>query len=129
VVGATDGQQALPAQDAESVSDTSTREGSEVPAAAQNLPVSRNARSDLGIGVRVQVVPGLRVALRSQPSAEVGVTVGEMTDGDVATILAGPEYTQGDTDTIVWWYVNLPNGTEAWVAANTSTQTLLMPAE
>jgi hypothetical protein len=98
------------------------------PAAPANLQVSRNARTDLGIGVQVQVVDGLRVALRSEPSAERGMTVGEITDGDVATIVAGPEYTQGDTDTIVWWFVSLPNGTQAWVAANTSQQTLLLPA-
>lgn len=107
----------------------STEGVADAPAAPVDLPPSRNARADLGIGMRIQVVPGLRVALRSEPSAERGVTVGEMTEGDIATILAGPEYTQGDSDTIVWWFVSLPSGTEAWVAANTSQQTLLMPAQ
>jgi hypothetical protein len=102
---------------------------SDTSGAQTNLPVSRNARTDLGIGVRVQVVPGLRVALRSEPSAERGETIGEMTEDDVATIVAGPEYTQGDTDTIVWWFVTLENGTQAWAAANTSQQTLLMPTQ
>jgi hypothetical protein len=93
-----------------------------------DFPVSRNARSDLGIGMRVQVVPGLRVALRSEPAADRGITVGEMGDGDIVTIVAGPEYTAGDSDTIVWWFVTLANGTQAWAAANTSQQTLLIPA-
>jgi hypothetical protein len=56
------------------------------------------------------------------------VVVGEFTDGDTATIVAGPELSQGDTDTIVWWYITLANDTQAWVPANTSQQTLLMPA-
>lgn len=94
-----------------------------------NLPVSRNARSDLGIGVRVHVIPGLRVALRSEPGIDRGIIIGELAEDDVATIVGGPQYAQGDTDTIVWWFVSLSNGTEAWVAANTSQQTLLMPAE
>ena len=55
--------------------------------------------------------------------------LGVMTEGMVATIIEGPEYTRGDTDTIVWWMVELADGTEAWAAANTSQQTLLMPAE
>jgi hypothetical protein len=98
-------------------------------AVSVDLPPSRNARSDLGIGMRIQVVPGLRVALRSEPGIDRGVVVGEFTDGDVATIVAGPEYSQGDADTIVWWYVTLENDTQAWAAANTSQQTLLMPAQ
>jgi hypothetical protein len=92
------------------------------------LPVSRNARGDLRIGMRVQAVPGLRVALRSEPGVESGTTIGELTGEDTAVIVAGPEYRQGDSDTIVWWYVELPNSVQAWAAANTSQQTLLMPA-
>jgi len=94
-----------------------------------DLPASRNARGDLGIGVKVKVVPGLRIALRSEPGADRGIVVGELTDNDVATIVGGPEYSAGDSDTIVWWFVTLSNTTQAWAAANTSTQTLLMPAQ
>ena len=92
------------------------------------LPVSRNARGDLRIGMRVQPVPGLRVALRTEPGIDTGTTFGELADGDTAMIVGGPEYRQGDTDTIVWWFIELPNGVQAWTAANTSLQTLLMPA-
>jgi hypothetical protein len=98
------------------------------PASSADLPPSRNARGDLGIGVRVQIVPGLQLALRSEPGADLGSVLGAMTDGVEATIIGGPEYTQGDSDTIVWWFVELDDGTQAWAAANTSQQTLLMPA-
>jgi Tol biopolymer transport system component len=54
--------------------------------------------------------------------------IAEMTDGIEATIIGGPEYSQGDSDTIVWWLVELDDGTQAWVAANKSQQTLLVPA-
>jgi hypothetical protein len=92
-----------------------------------DLPVSRNARGDLRIGMRIQAVPGLRVALRTEPGLDSGTVIGELADGDSATIVGGPEYRQGDFDTIVWWFVESPNGVQAWAAANTSDQTLLMP--
>lgn len=100
----------------------------EVAASSSGLPISRNARGDLRIGMRVQSVPGLRVALRSEPGIDTGSTIGELAEGDTAIIVGGPEYRQGDFDTIVWWFVELPNGTSAWAAANTSEQTLLIPA-
>jgi hypothetical protein len=78
--------------------------------------------------MRVAIVPGLRLALRSEPGAEAGVVVGDMVDGEEATVIGGPRMTQGDSDTIVWWLVQLDDGTQAWAAANTSQQTLLVPA-
>lgn len=99
------------------------------PASGADLPPSRNARADLGIGMRVQIVPGLQLALRSEPGADLGSVLGAMTDGTEATIIGGPETTSGDSDTIVWWFVELDDGTQAWAAANTSQQSLLMPAE
>ena len=93
------------------------------------LPASVNARSDLALGTRVAIVPGLRLTLRSEPGAEAGVPVGYMMDEDTALIVGGPEMTAGTSDTIVWWLVNLDDGTEAWAAANTSDQTLLIPAD
>ncbi|MCC6458535.1 MAG: hypothetical protein IT328_26540 [Caldilineaceae bacterium] len=108
----------------------SETEASNVPVVSSGeLSPSRNARSDLGIGVPVQVVPGLQLALRSEPGVDRGLVIGALTDGVVATIIGGPEYRAGDTDTIVWWFVELDNGTQAWAAANTSDQTLLMPAQ
>jgi hypothetical protein len=90
---------------------------------------SRNARPDLSVGMRVAIVPGLRLTLRSEPGAEAGVPLGYMMDDDTAVIVGGPELTEGVTDMIVWWLVSLDDGTEAWAAANTSDQTLLIPAQ
>jgi hypothetical protein len=50
-----------------------------------------------------------------------------MQGGEQATIINGPIWLEGNSDTIVWWYIRLDNGVEAWVAANTSELTLLEP--
>ena len=90
------------------------------------LPVSRNALP-LDIGQRVRIHPGYQVALRTEPGAEAGRVLGSMQSGMEATIANGPVWLAGNSDTIVWWYVHLDDGTEAWVAANTSELTLLEP--
>jgi len=97
--------------------------------APMELPPSRNARPDLAIGARVTVVPGLQVALRTEPGLESGTDIGLLVSTQQATIIGGPELRRGDADTIVWWYLRLDAGTEAWAAANTSTLTVLIPAE
>lgn len=91
------------------------------------LSPSTNARSDLFIGQRVRIRPGLSLVLRSAPGADAGEGIGYMEDGQEALLVGGPYWTEGDTDTIVWWYVRLDDGTEAWAAANTSQLTLLEP--
>jgi len=91
------------------------------------LPPSRNARSDLDVGMRVAIVPDLRLTLRSEPGGQSGVPLGYMMDDDTALIIGGPELAEGTLDTIVWWKVRLDDGIEAWAAANTSNQTLLVP--
>jgi hypothetical protein len=92
------------------------------------LPTSRNARPDIRVGIRVQVVPTLQVALRTEPGIQSGTTIRAMSDKDRATVIGGPEYTRGESDTIVWWYLQLDTGEQAWAAANTSDRTLLIPA-
>ncbi|MBI1294819.1 SH3 domain-containing protein [bacterium] len=91
------------------------------------LPESRNALP-LAIGQRVQIRSGYQVALRTQPGASAGEVVGAMVGGDQATIVNGPVWMPGTSDTIVWWRILLDDGTEAWVSANTSDLTLLEPA-
>jgi hypothetical protein len=116
--------------EAVTVSDASNAEPTQVTPGVPDggdLPPSRNARPELRIGVRVQMTPGLQLALRSQPGADAGEIIGAMGAGDMATIVGGPRMTAGDSDTIVWWYVELDDGTQAWAAANTSQQTLLVP--
>lgn len=95
---------------------------------SNGLPISKNARDDLVIGQRVRIQPGFQLTLRSQPGAEAGEGVGYMQNEEQATILDGPACTQGDSDSIVWWYLKLDSGPEAWGAANTSQFTLLVPA-
>lgn len=94
-----------------------------------DLPPSRNADPNLSIGRRVRIKPGLRLTLRSEAGAEAGEAVGFMENGQEAVIVAGPTLLQGNNDTIVWWFVRLDNGLEAWAAANTSELTLLEPVQ
>jgi hypothetical protein len=107
--------------DAPPTADTTTGQGSD-------LPPSRNARSDVQVGTQVEIVPGYQLTLRSEPGPEAGEEVGYMLEGQSARIIDGPVLTQGDSDTIVWWRIQLENGQEAWAAANTSQVTLLVPA-
>lgn len=93
------------------------------------LAPSRNARSDIMQGTRVQILPGFSLTLRSEPGAAAGEAVGFLSDEQQATVVGGPRLTQGDADTIVWWLVELEDGTRAWAAANTSQTTLLVPVE
>lgn len=92
-----------------------------------NFPVSRLANSSLEVGQRVRIRPSFTLTLRSQPGATAGEERGYMQDQQEATIIGGPYWTRGDSDTIVWWYVRLDNGLEAWAAANTSQFMLLEP--
>jgi hypothetical protein len=93
------------------------------------LPPSKNAHPDLAVGQTISVAPGYQITLRSEPGAESGVDVAYMKEGEEAVIIGGPVWTQGDADTIVWWQVQLPDGTEAWAPANTSQLRLLEPVE
>jgi hypothetical protein len=76
----------------------------------------------------VRIRAGLQVALRTEAGANAGEVLGAMQGGDEATIINGPIWLEGNSDTIVWWFVRLDDGTEAWVSANTSELTVLEPA-
>jgi hypothetical protein len=92
------------------------------------LPVSRFADPNLAIGRRVQVRPGLKLSLVSEPGPESSV-VGYMENQQSAQIIDGPAMTQGTSDTIVWWRIRLDDGAEAWAPANTSDGPVLALAE
>ncbi len=94
-----------------------------------DLPTSKNADPNLSIGKRVRIKPNLRLTLRSEAGADAGESVGFMENGQEAVIIAGPTLLPGNSDTIVWWFVRLDDGVEAWAAANTSELTLLEPVE
>ncbi|MCB0084468.1 MAG: hypothetical protein KDE47_26185 [Caldilineaceae bacterium] len=94
-----------------------------------NLPTSTNANPNLAVGMRVRIRPTYALSLRSEPGATAGRELGHMKDGEEALIIGGPYWLEGNSDTIVWWYVQLDNGVEAWAAANTSELTLLEPVQ
>ena len=90
------------------------------------LAPSRNA-IPMEVGDRVQLLPAYKITLRSQAGAQAGVEVAQLQNADRMTILNGPIWLQGNSDTIVWWYVRIDDGPEGWIPANTSELTLLEP--
>ncbi len=90
------------------------------------LSPSRNA-IPMEVGDRIQLLPAYKITLRSQAGAQAGVEVAQLQNADRMTILNGPIWLQGNSDTIVWWYVRVDDGPEGWVPANTSELTLLEP--
>ncbi len=92
------------------------------------LPASTNANPALALGSVAVMREGYNSYIRSQPGAEAGEAVGYLQPGDRVTIIGGPTWQQGDTDTIVWWYVRTDAGATGWAPANTSTLMLLEPA-
>ena len=113
---------------------TTLSAGSSSAAAAQNvlivetngLPPSRNA-IPLNVGDRIRLLPEYKISMRTEAGAQAGVIVTHLQDADPMTILNGPIWLEGNTDTIVWWYVRVDSGPEGWVPANTSELTLLEP--
>lgn len=100
------------------------------PAQANGLPASRNADPQLAVGRRLRVLPGIEgVALVSEPGPDQNKVIGHIKAGDEADIIGGPVLLQGNSDTIVWWQVQLADGRQAWVPANTSEVTLLGVAQ
>ncbi len=99
--------------------------------ATNGLPESRNA-IPLQVGQRVQVRAGsgyqVQVTLRTEPGASAGEVIDYIYEGDQATIINGPVWLEGTSDTIVWWLVQLDDGRQAWAPANTSELTTLEPA-
>ncbi len=115
---------------AEAALDSVADAAAEPAASAQTngLPPSENADSSLSIGDRARMVG--TAYLMPEPRAEpVEDNVGALTEGEVVTLVGGPVWREGTTDTIVWWLVELESGERAWVVANTSQLTLLRPVE
>jgi len=91
------------------------------------LPTSTNAHP-LDIGQRVQLREGIQgITLRTLAGATAGEVIGYLEPPTQATLINGPIWLQGNSDTIVWWFVRTDNGVEAWTPANTSEFTLLEP--
>lgn len=93
------------------------------------LPPSRNALA-LDIGQRVRLREGIQgVTLRTLAGASSGEVVGHLVPPMEVTLINGPIWLQGNSDTIVWWFVRTDEGVEAWTPANTSELTLLEPVQ
>lgn len=91
------------------------------------LPVSVNALP-LDLGQKVQLRVGIQgITLRTLAGATAGEVIGYLQPPTQATIINGPIWLQGNSDTIVWWFVRTDDGVEAWTPANTSEFTLLEP--
>jgi len=118
---------------AEAAAPLAAEEAAELPAALQpntnGLPPSKNADNRLEVSMRVRIRPTYRSFIRTQPGPEQGESVGTLEDGAEATLLGGPVWLAGDSDTIVWWYVETNAGVRGWTPANTSQLTLLDPVE
>jgi hypothetical protein len=90
-------------------------------AQTNDLAASVNADGDLAPGDRVRIRRGLAAYLRSEPGPAAGQELVIMENQQMGRIIGGPVWLKGDTDTIVWWYVELDeSGVKGWVSANTS---------
>lgn len=111
---------------------TTAPEATPTPIIAQteNLPASRNADANLAVGRRMRVLTNVEaVSLVSEPSPDPAKVVGHLLPGNEALIVNGPVLKAGDSDTIVWWFVRLDSGQEAWIPANISAMPLLELAD
>ena len=110
-----------------SAGSSSASAGSDVLIVETNgLPPSRNA-IPMNVGDRIRLLPEYKISLRTAAGAQAGNIVTHLQDADPMTILNGPIWLEGNSDTIVWWYVRVDSGFEGWVPANTSKLTLLEP--
>jgi hypothetical protein len=98
-------------------------------AETNGLEPSVMADDRLMVGMVARIRPGYRSFVRSEPGPDAGESVGFLENGATARLLGGPVWKEGNTDTIVWWYVETETGIRGWTAANTSELTLLEPAE
>ena len=99
------------------------------PADTNGLPPSIKADDRLVVGMTARILPGYRSFVRTEPGPDAGEPVGVLENGATALLLGGPAWKEGNTDTIVWWYVETETGVRGWTPANTSELTLLEPAE
>ncbi|MFM7174570.1 MAG: hypothetical protein ACKO4U_16205 [Caldilinea sp.] len=105
-----------------------------IPAAAlspqtDGLAVSIHADNRLKVSMRVRSNPNYSTEILTQPDPERGEPVGTLGYGAEATLLGGPTWLAGESDTIVWWYVETEDGIRGWTPANSSEYTLLTPVE
>ena len=77
---------------------------------------------------RAEVVVG-HLAFQTEPNPDPEFSFAWKEAGTQVTIVGGPVWLAGDSETIEWWFVATDDGTEGWMAANGSTQRYLNPIE
>ncbi|MXZ41713.1 MAG: hypothetical protein F4Z18_08035 [Caldilineaceae bacterium SB0666_bin_21] len=75
---------------------------------------------------RAEVVVG-HLAFQTEPNPDTAFSFAWKEAGTQVTIVGGPVWQAGDSQTIEWWFVATDDGTEGWMAANGSTQRYLSP--
>ncbi len=96
-------------------------DGQNYTAQTNGLPPSINADARLAPGDNARIRPGLAAYLRSEPGPTAGEELVIMQNGQVGRIVGGPVWLPGETDTIVWWFLELEDGgVKGWASANTS---------
>ncbi len=77
---------------------------------------------------RAEVVVG-HLAFQTEPNPDTAFSFAWKEAGTQVTIVGGPVWLAGDSETIEWWFVATDDGAEGWMAANGSTQRYLNPVE
>lgn len=77
---------------------------------------------------RAEVVVG-HLAIQTEPNPDTAFSFAWKEAGTQVTIVGGPVWLAGDSETIEWWFVAADDGTEGWMASNGSTQRYLNPVE
>ena len=103
-----------------------SKDGQSYVAQTNDLPPSVNADARLAPGDLARIRPGLAAYLRSAPGPTAGEELVIMQNGQAGRIVGGPVWLPGESDTIVWWYLELEdNGVKGWASANTSQMMVL----
>jgi hypothetical protein len=75
------------------------------------------------------MVPGLTQSVLDRPGTNEGSEIARLEADTSVMVVGGPEELPGQSDTIVWFEVDMGGGITGWVAANNSTQALLEVAD
>ena len=106
-----------------------SKDGQVFPAQTNGLDASQFADGNLAPGDRVRIKRGLAAYVRSAPGPTAGEELVVMQDRQAGQIIGGPVWLPGESDTIVWWYLQLDDsGIKGWAPANTSEMTVLEAA-
>lgn len=69
------------------------------------------------------------LAMQSAPNPDPTLSIAWKAQGTQVQLIGGPVWREGDSDTVVWWYVEEPDGKKGWMAANGSALPYLKPLQ